>query len=105
MYFQTIDPYPCYHNFQKKLKKLFYERLDTFIDKFQLLNNSQYGFRSQMSTSQCINGYSGGDYVIDICDKISIGVIIDLNKAFDTFNHNLLMDKLEYYGIHGIAQE
>ena len=34
--------------------------------------------------------------------KISIGVFIDVKKAFDTVNHDLLIDKLEYYGIRGI---
>ena len=37
--------------------------------------------------------------------KISIGVFIDIKKSFDTVNHTLLIDKLEYYGIRGIAQE
>ena len=37
--------------------------------------------------------------------KISIDVFIDLNKGFDTVNHTLLIDKLEYYGIRGISQE
>ena len=38
-------------------------------------------------------------------NKISIGVFIDLKKAVDTVNHTLLIDKLDYYGIRGIAQE
>ena len=53
----------------------------------------------------CINGSSRGNYVIDRCGKISIAVFIYLKKAFDTVNHTLLIDKLEYCGIRGIAQE
>jgi len=46
--------------------------------------------------------------LLDICDKISnslhnrencIGIFIDLSKAFDTIDHAILFDKLEYYGI------
>ena len=75
-----------------------------FIEKHGLLYLSQYGFRQAHSTQHAIL-----DMVETIQTSIDkklflCGVSIDL-KAFDTVNHTILLDKLNYYGFLGIVNQ
>ena len=75
----------------------------SFIDDKQILCKSQYGFRKNMSTSLAIlELVEEITTSIDDC-KSTVGVFIDLKKAFDTVDHNIFVNKLEHYGIRGIA--
>ena len=96
-------PISLLSQFSKILEKLFVERLDNFIEKHHLLSNHQYGFRANRSTSMA---------VVELVENITkaidnteytIGVFIDLKKAFDTIHHNILLKKMHRYGIRGIA--
>ena len=69
------------------------------------LYKSQYGFKKNMSTSLAIlELVEEITNATDDC-KSTVGVFVDLKKAFDTVDHNILIKKLENYGIRGLANK
>lgn len=94
----TILPF-----FSKLIEKLIVARLMKYLTKFKLLTQRQFGFRPNYSTELALIELT--DFIKQGLDnQLFVGaVFIDLTKAFDTINHNILFLKLESLGICGPA--
>ena len=90
-------------SFSKIFEKAVHRRLSEYMDSKKILIKNQFGFRSNHSTYMAIQDmYNKISQSIDN-REYSIGIFVDLSKAFDTINHDILFCKLEHYGIRGLA--
>ena len=89
--------------FSKIFEKLMHQRLYKFLESFEILYPLQFGFREKHSTSHALLSLTESIKQSIDSGKVGCGIFLDLQKAFDTVNHKIVLDKLEHYGIRGNA--
>ena len=82
-----------------------HSRLIEFLEEKQILHYRQFGFRKDFSTNHAILTLLESIQKALDDGQFACGIFIDLEKAFDTVGHDILLEKLNHYGIRGIAND
>jgi len=89
--------------FSKIIEKLIYIRLNNHFNRHNVISSRQFGFREACSTGDALFGCLESIYTSINDNRRVLAIFLDLAKAFDTVSHELLLNKLELYGIRGTA--
>ena len=96
-------PISLLSNINKILEKLMFKRVYTFLEENKCLYSLQFGFRTRYSTNQTLINITETIRAALDSGKVAGGVFVDFQKAFDTVNHEILIWKLNHYGVRGLA--
>ena len=99
--FNNYRPIAIISSVGKLLERVVSEKLTSYLESNELLSNHQYGFRSQHSISHPLLQFSKMIFDSLNMNKFNLSIFIDLKKAFDTVNLDILIFKLSHYGILG----
>ena len=96
-------PISLLSNISKIFEKITFSRLYDFLNKHNCLFDLQFGFRNNHSTNHALISLTENIRKALDNKEFACGVFLDFQKAFDTVNIPILLDKLCYYGIRGTA--
>ena len=94
-------PISLLSNINKIFEKIIYSRLYKFLETNKVIHQNQFGFRAGYSTAMAISTFQ--ESLLNAFDKKkgTCAILLDLSKAFDTINRDIILYKLRWYGIRG----
>jgi hypothetical protein len=95
-------PISLLSSISKIIEKVMFSQLYEYLDKNKLLCPQQFGFRPHHSTE--LAALQLVDILVKEMDNGNkpISIYLDLSKAFDTLDHDILLEKLRHYGVTGV---
>ena len=83
-------------NTDKVLESLLYDRLYNLLEMNSVIYNLQFCFRQKHSTDKIREQLDSANF--------ACGIFVDLQKAFDTVDYDIFIQRLDHYGIRGVAR-
>ena len=87
----------------KIFERSLYNRMWSFINKNNILSNNQFGFCANHNTELAVLHAQSSINLAHNIGIPSLGLFIDISKAFNSINHSILLDKIQHLGFRGVT--